>query len=103
RLVGVRRARADGSRGRRRGTDARAASAREGADAMTLDTRTDALTAAEIVELSLRHTLFDWTAQENARPIAVDHAKGVEFFTVDGKRYLDFNSQLWSVNIGQRD
>jgi taurine---2-oxoglutarate transaminase len=70
---------------------------------MTTDTSTAELTAIEIVELSLRHTLFDWTAQANARPIAVDHAKGVEFFTVDGKRYLDFNSQLWSVNIGHAD
>jgi taurine--2-oxoglutarate transaminase len=65
--------------------------------------RTDPLSAAEIVDLSLRHTLFDWTAQSAVHPIPVDHAKGVEFFTVDGKRYLDFNSQLWSVNIGHGD
>src|ERR671931_268968 len=65
--------------------------------------RTDPLSAAEIVDLSLRHTLFDWTAQSAVHPIPFDHAKGVEFFTVDGKRYLDFNSQLWSVNIGHGD
>jgi taurine--2-oxoglutarate transaminase len=61
------------------------------------------LSASEIVQLSLRHTMFDWTAQSNAHPIAIERAKGVEFFTVDGKRYLDFNSQLWSVNIGHGD
>jgi taurine--2-oxoglutarate transaminase len=64
---------------------------------------TDQLSATQIVDLSLRHTLFDWTAQANAHPIPIDHARGVEFFTVDGKRYLDFNSQLWSVNIGHAD
>lgn len=61
------------------------------------------LSAEEIVQLSLRHTLFDWQAQGGLKPIAVERAKGVEFWTVDGKRYLDFNSQLWSVNIGHSD
>lgn len=61
------------------------------------------LSASEIVQLSLRHTMFDWTAQSAAHPIPIERAKGVEFFTVDGKRYLDFNSQLWSVNIGHGD
>jgi 4-aminobutyrate aminotransferase-like enzyme len=32
--------------------------------------------------------------------MAVDHAEGVYFFTADGTRYLDFNSQLMGVNIG---
>ena len=61
------------------------------------------LSAEEIVELSLRYTLFDWQAQSAAHPMAVDHAKGCEFWTVDGKRYLDFNSQLMGVNIGHGD
>lgn len=61
------------------------------------------LSASEIVQLSRRHTLFDWTAQSGIHPVPVERAKGVEFFTVDGKRYLDFNSQLWSVNIGHGD
>jgi taurine--2-oxoglutarate transaminase len=61
------------------------------------------LSAEEIVELSLRHTLFDWQAQSAVAPIPVDHAKGVEFYTVDGKRYLDFNSQLMGVNVGHGD
>ncbi|MGQ0670391.1 MAG: aminotransferase class III-fold pyridoxal phosphate-dependent enzyme [Actinomycetota bacterium] len=61
------------------------------------------LSAEEIVELSKRYTIFDWQAQSKAAPIPVDHAKGVYFWDVDGKRYLDFNSQLWSVNIGHGD
>jgi taurine--2-oxoglutarate transaminase len=68
-----------------------------------MSSKKTSLTSQEIVELSLRHTLFDWQAQSAVRPIAVDHAKGCEFFTPEGKRYLDFNSQLWSVNIGHGD
>ena len=61
------------------------------------------LTAEEIVDLCLRHTLYDWQQQGTTRPIAVASARGSEFFTVDGKRYLDFNSQLMGVNIGHAD
>jgi taurine--2-oxoglutarate transaminase len=61
------------------------------------------LSADEIVDLCLRHTLYDWQQQGSTRPIAVASARGCEFFTVDGKRYLDFNSQLMGVNIGHAD
>ena len=61
------------------------------------------LTADEIVDLCLRHTLYDWQQQGSTRPVAVASARGSEFFTVDGKRYLDFNSQLMGVNIGHAD
>src|ERR671910_2033590 len=61
------------------------------------------LTAQEIVDLSLRYTLYDWQQQGTTRPIPVASARGSEFFTVDGKRYLDFNSQLMGVNIGHAD
>jgi taurine--2-oxoglutarate transaminase len=61
---------------------------------------TSSLTAEEIVELSKRYTMYDWTAQSKAAPIPVARAAGVYFWDVDGKRYLDLNSQLMSVNIG---
>jgi taurine--2-oxoglutarate transaminase len=61
------------------------------------------MTAAEIVEKSKRYTLYDWQAQSKTSPIAVDRAEGVYFWDVDGKRYLDFNSQLMGVNIGHGD
>jgi taurine--2-oxoglutarate transaminase len=61
------------------------------------------LTAEEIVDLCLKHTLYDWQQQGSTRPIPVASARGSEFFTVDGKRYLDFNSQLMGVNIGHGD
>ncbi len=61
------------------------------------------LSAAEIVELSKRYTLFDWVAQSKISPLPVASAKGVYFIGADGKRYLDFNSQLMSVNVGHGD
>jgi taurine---2-oxoglutarate transaminase len=61
------------------------------------------LTAEEITELCTRHTLYDWSAQANLKPMAVASAKGVRFTTVDGRRFIDFNSQLMSVNAGHGD
>src|ERR1700727_3447154 len=61
------------------------------------------LSAAQIVEWSKRYTLVDWAAQANVSPIPVARAEGVYFYDADGKRYLDFNSQLMSVNIGHGD
>src|SRR6266571_6348236 len=62
-----------------------------------------ALSAEEITELCVRHTLYDWSAQAGLRPMAVASAKGVRFTTVDGRRFIDFNSQLMSVNAGHGD
>jgi len=61
------------------------------------------MTSEEIVALSQKHTLFEWSAQETVDPLPVANAKGVYFWTPDGKRYLDFNSQLMAVNIGHGD
>ncbi|HEX6400255.1 MAG TPA: aminotransferase class III-fold pyridoxal phosphate-dependent enzyme [Actinomycetota bacterium] len=61
------------------------------------------MSAQEIVEKSTRYTLYDWQAQGKLAPIPVDRAEGVHFWDVDGKRYLDFNSQLMGVNIGHGD
>jgi taurine--2-oxoglutarate transaminase len=61
------------------------------------------LSAEEIVELSKRYTLFDWTAQSKAAPLPVVSASGVYFTGADGRRYLDFNSQLMCVNVGHGD
>src|SRR5438094_1087540 len=58
------------------------------------------LTAEEIVRLSREHTFFSWSIQGAVDPIAIDHAEGVYLYTPDGRRILDFNSQLMSVNIG---
>ena len=61
------------------------------------------MTGEEIVALSKKHTIFEWSAQGAVDPIPVARAKGVYFWTPDGKRYLDFNSQLMCVNAGHGD
>jgi taurine--2-oxoglutarate transaminase len=47
--------------------------------------------------------MFEWSAQGAVDPIPMARAKGVYFWTPDGKRYLDFNSQLMCVNAGHGD
>ena len=61
------------------------------------------MTSDEIVALSKRHTLFEWSAQRVLDPLPVARAEGVYFWTPDGRRFLDFNSQLMCVNIGHGD
>jgi taurine--2-oxoglutarate transaminase len=73
------------------------------ADVNGKDVRTMGLSADEVVQLSKRYTLYDWSAQSKIMPLAVDRAEGVYFYTIDGKRFLDFNSQLMGVNIGHAD
>ena len=64
---------------------------------------TESMTGEQIVELCRRHTLFEWSAQSAVDPIPVARAKGIYFWTPEGKRFIDFNSQLMCVNIGHGD
>ncbi len=68
----------------------------------TTATRT-AMTGEEIVALTKKHTLFEWSAQSKVDPIPMARSKGVYFWDPEGKRYLDFNSQLMCVNVGHGD
>lgn len=58
------------------------------------------LTGEEIVALCREHSLYEWSIQSKVDPIAVARAQGVYFWTPEGKRFLDFNSQLMCTNIG---
>ena len=62
-----------------------------------------AMTSEEIIALAKRYTIFEWSMQGAVEPIAVAGAKGARFWTPEGKRFLDFNSQLMCVNIGHGD
>ncbi len=67
---------------------------------MTTTDTTDTMTAAEIVALTKRHTIFSWSAQASVNPIAMVKGEGIYFWDAEGKRYVDMNSQLMCVNIG---
>src|ERR1700745_2764804 len=61
------------------------------------------MTGQEIVDLTKKHTLLEWSAQSKVDPIPIARAKGIYFWTPEGKRFIDFNSQLMWVNIGHGD
>jgi taurine--2-oxoglutarate transaminase len=70
---------------------------------MSVETTSARMTSEEIVAQSRAHTFFSWSVQSALDPIAIDRAEGVYLYTPEGKRILDFNSQLMSVNIGHGD
>jgi taurine--2-oxoglutarate transaminase len=48
-----------------------------------------------------RHLLLPWAIQEREDPVLeFDHGEGVYFFDRQGRRYLDFLSQLFHCNLG---
>ena len=57
----------------------------------------------EILPLTKEHVFWTWSAQSKVNPIPVKRAKGVYFWDVNDKRYLDFNSMMMCVNIGHGD
>jgi len=58
------------------------------------------MTNEQIVALNREFSFFPWSAQKGLNPIPVDRAEGVHVWDAEGKRYLDFSSQLMNVNIG---
>jgi taurine--2-oxoglutarate transaminase len=54
----------------------------------------------QIVEDAKRYVLYSWSVQNAINPIAVAGAEGRHFWDYDGKRYLDFASQLVYVASG---
>lgn len=58
------------------------------------------LSPDDILQLSLKHNFWTWSAQARVQPIPVVRADGVYFWDASGKRYLDFNSMVMCSNIG---
>jgi taurine--2-oxoglutarate transaminase len=48
---------------------------------MGISTAPGAMTGDEIIELTKRHTIFEWSAQAKVDPIPVAGAKGCWFWT----------------------
>ena len=61
------------------------------------------MTGQDMVALSKKHTLYEWSAQAHVDPIPVSKAQGIYFYTPEGRRFIDFNSQLMCVNAGHGD
>lgn len=60
------------------------------------------LTSQEIIQLNRQYTFFSWSVQSAVNPIPVTRAEGIYFWDADGKRYIDFSSQLMNMNIGHQ-
>src|SRR4029079_3884617 len=63
-------------------------------------TQNNAGLGQQIVEDAKKHVLYSWSVQDAINPIAVAGAEGRHFWDYDGKRYLDFASQLVNSVIG---
>lgn len=55
---------------------------------------------AELVALNKQHTITSWTSQQSWNPISMTRADGIYFWDADGKKYIDWSSQLVNVNVG---
>ncbi len=58
------------------------------------------MTSEEIINLNREYVFFTWAVQSKVNPISATRSEGVYFWDGDGKRYLDFSSQLMNVNTG---
>lgn len=61
---------------------------------------TSTTNSGQIVKDCLDHSLFSWSKQGGLNPINAANAKGSYIYDREGKRYLDFSSQLMNVNVG---
>ena len=58
------------------------------------------MTADEMIEACKAHSIYTWTSRDAADPLPIARAEGIHLYTPDGRRLIDFNSQLMCVNIG---
>src|SRR5436309_679749 len=56
----------------------------------------------QVVDDAKRYVLHSWSVQDSLNPVAVAGAEGRHFWDYEGKRYLDFASQLVNVSIGHQ-
>ena len=62
-----------------------------------------ALSSKEISELTARYTYGTWRFQKGWKPLHIVDAEGCYFTDSEGKRYLDFSSQLMCVTLGHKN
>jgi taurine--2-oxoglutarate transaminase len=54
----------------------------------------------QMIDTCMRHSLYSWSAQGAVKPMPIVRAEGIHLYGPDGEKWIDFNSQLMSVNIG---
>jgi len=58
------------------------------------------MTPQEMIDACKEHTLFSWSARGKVTPMPITRAEGIYLYGPSGEKWMDFNSQLMSVNIG---
>jgi taurine--2-oxoglutarate transaminase len=56
----------------------------------------------EVLKLDRDHVFHSWSAQGTLNPMLIQGAEGSYVWDYDGKRYLDFSSQLVNTNVGHQ-
>jgi taurine---2-oxoglutarate transaminase len=51
-------------------------------------------------DLELKHVLYGWQRQDLSSPAIIDHAEHIFLWDIHGKRYIDFCSGQFNVNVG---
>ncbi len=79
---------------------------------MTSTDRAEVSTSAEVVadpargrevyDLDRAYVFYSWSAQSRIRPMVLVGAQGSYVWDYEGKRYLDFSSQMVNTNIGHQ-
>ena len=67
-----------------------------------MEKNTGLFSSQDLIKLNRQYTFFSWSVQSATNPIPISHAEGVYFWDIDGKKYLDFSSQLMNLNIGHQ-
>ena len=63
-------------------------------------THTAGMSSKDMIDACMKHSLFSWSATGKVDPIPVARAEGIYLYGPEGQRWIDWNSQLMSVNIG---
>ncbi len=66
----------------------------------SLSERLDGMGREDVYRLDREHVFHSWSAQALIEPLPIQRAQGSYFWDYEGRRYLDFSSQLVNVNIG---
>jgi taurine--2-oxoglutarate transaminase len=59
--------------------------------------------ASEILKFDKMHILHSWSVNESLNPRVITDVDGVYFTDSDGRRFLDFSSQLKCVSVGHKN
>ncbi len=69
---------------------------------MDFDELYEGLTNIEAAKHDTEHVFHSWSAQATLNPLPIVRAQGMHLWDHDGKRYLDFSSQLVNTNAGHQ-